>query len=336
MPSLRKPTLHDLARETGASLATVSRALAQPDLVRPETRARILEAAARLGYVPNRKARALASGQSQSIGVVVPTLNSPIFSACLQDMQRVFSAQGYQMLIAAHEYDAASELAALSQLLSHGVDGLIVVGAARPAATWTLIESAGVPLVQLWEGACAYDCVGVDNHAAGTVIARHLLGLGHRHIGVICGHPSNNDRQSARLAGIRDALDQAGLDLPRSAISKQPLTLAAGRSGCAMLLQLVPRLTAIIGTADLLAIGAMIEAQGRGIAVPQDLSIAGIDNVDVAAHLAPSLTTVDIPAEDIGRQAAERLLSRLAAPGQSPARQDLPIALVTRHSTGAR
>lgn len=335
MPPQRKPTLHDIVRETGASLATVSRALAQPDLVRPDTRARILDAAARLGYVPNRKARALASGQSQSIGVVVPTLNSPIFSACLQEMQRTVAAQGYQMLIAAHEYDSASEIAALSQLLSHGVDGLIVVGADRPATAWALIEGAGIPLVQMWEGRSGHDCIGVDNHRAGVLIARHLIALGHRHIGVICGHQTNNDRQSARLAGIRATLDQAGLDLPRSAISEQPLTLAAGRSGCTTLLQLVPRLTAIIGTADLLAIGAMIEAQGRGIAVPDSLSIAGIDNVDVAAHLAPSLTTVDIPAEDIGRHAASRLLDRIADRTGQPERRDLPITLVTRHSTAA-
>lgn len=336
MSAARKPTLHDIVRETGASLATVSRALAQPDLVRPDTRARILDAAARLGYVPNRKARALASGQSQSIGVVVPTLNSPIFSACLQEMQRTVAAQGYQMLIASHEYDSASEFAALSQLVSHGVDGLIVVGADRPASAWALIESAGIPLVQIWEGQGGHDCIGVDNHHAGAVIAQHLIDLGHRHIGVICGHQDNNDRQRARLTGIRTAMAQAGLDLPRSAISEQPLSLAAGRSGCMTLLQLVPRLTAIIGTADILAIGALIEAQGRGIAVPQALSVAGIDNVDVAAHLAPSLTTVDIPAAEIGRHAARRVLERLATPQAAPARHDLPITLVTRHSTAAR
>ncbi|MCC5956197.1 MAG: LacI family DNA-binding transcriptional regulator [Natronohydrobacter sp.] len=335
MSNQRKPTLIDIARESGASLATVSRALAQPELVKADTLERIRSVAKRLGYVPNRKARALASGQSHTIGVVVPTLHSPIFSACLQDMQRSFAAAGYQLLIASHEYDMANEAAALTQLLSHGVDGLIVVGAARPPATWEMIEGAGIPLVQIWEGQAHLDCVRVDNHRAGFLVAQHLLDLGHRHIGVICGHLKNNDRQSARLDGIRAALAQTGLSLVRSQISEQPVSIGAGRTGCTTLLQLVPRLTAIIGTADLLAIGAMVEAQGRGFVIPADLSIAGIDNVDFAAHLAPSLSTVDIPAEAIGTEAAALMLLRLSPPGTGTVEtRELPISLVTRHSTG--
>ncbi len=332
----RKPTLTDIARDAGASLATVSRALAQPELVRPDTRARIEEAATRLGYVPNRKARALASGQSHTIGVVVPTLNSPIFSACLQEMQRRFASQGYNLLIASHEYDTGAEMAAVTQLLSHGVDGMVLVGAERPPATWALLESAAIPLVQMWEGIGAHDCIRIDNHAAGRIIAHHLLELGHRHFGIICGRLQNNDRQSARLEGIRAALGTAGLSLARAHVSEQPLSIAAGRSGCTMLLELVPRPTAIIGTADLLAIGAMIEAQARGLSVPGALSVAGIDNVDVAAHLAPSLTTVDVPAAAIGAEAANVMLQRLGSAGvQGSEQRELPIALVTRHSTSA-
>lgn len=333
----RKPTLIDIARESGASLATVSRALAQPELVKADTLERIRTVANRLGYVPNRKARALVSGRSHTIGVVVPTLNSPIFSACLQDMQRSFAEQGYQLLIASHEYDMTNETAALTQLLSHGVDGLILVGAARPPATWALIEGARIPLVQMWEGQAHLDCVRVDNHRAGYLVAQHLLELGHRDIGVICGYQKNNDRQSMRLEGVRAALEQAGLSLARGQISEQPVSIGAGRTGCATLLQLVPPLTAIIGTADLLAIGAMVEAQGRGIAIPADLSIAGIDNVDFAAHLAPSLTTVDIPAEAIGRETAALMLRRLSqADNGTVEALELPISLVTRHSTARR
>lgn len=334
MAMSRKTTLTDISRESGASLATVSRALAQPELVKPDTLNRIREVASRLGYVPNRKASALASGRSHTIGVVVPTLNSPIFSACLQDMQRSFAEQGYQLLIASHEYDMANEMAAITQLVSHSVDGLIVVGAARPSATWAMIEGAGIPVVQMWEGQAHLDCVRVDNHHAGYLVAQHLLELGHRHIGVVCGYQKNNDRQSARLDGIRAALEQAGLSLARGQISEQPLSIGAGRTGCATLLQLVPRLTAIIGTADLLAIGAMVEAQGRGLAVPTDLSIAGIDNVDFAAHLAPSLTTVDMPAAAIGQEAAALMLRRLLQhDAKGVEARELEISLVTRHST---
>ncbi|TVP69700.1 MAG: LacI family transcriptional regulator [Rhodobacteraceae bacterium] len=334
MASTRKARLTDIARESGCSIATVSRALSQPDLVQPDTLDRIRSVATRLGYVPNRKARALASGQTDTIGVAVPTLNSPIFSVGLQEIQRLFAAHGYQLLIASHEYDAANEAAALSQLISHGVDGLMVVGGARPEATWSMLAACGIPLVQMWEGRDGIDRVTVDNHLAGRLIADHLLDAGHERFGVICGELRNNDRQNARVDGIRAALQARGITLARTQISEQPLTLAAGRSGCTMLLEMVPRPTAIIGTADLLAIGAMIEAQGRGVTVPQDISFAGIDNVDFAAHLSPSLTTVDIPAANIGAQAAALLLRRLQkGADQTEAALQLPITLVARHST---
>jgi LacI family transcriptional regulator len=330
----RKPTLTDVARDAGISIATVSRAMSQPGLVQPETLERIRQVAARLGYVPNRRARALVSGQSDTIGVVVPTLASPIFSSTLQEMQRAFAVNGYQLLIASHEYDASSEALALGQLISHGVDGLLVVGAERPQSTWAMIDSADVPLVQLWEGREGFDRVLVDSFDAGYRVARHLLDMGHTRISVICGRLSNNDRQKARVNGIRAALEEQGQTLARTQISEQPLTIAAGRSGCMTLLETVPRPTAIIGTADLLAIGAMIEAQGRGIAVPDAISFAGIDNVDVAAHLSPSLTTVDIPAASIGSEAAALMLRRLRASDPlADTCVTLPINLVVRHST---
>jgi LacI family transcriptional regulator len=334
MPLIRKPTLTDVATESGCSIATVSRAMSQPNLVQPETLRRVREVATRLGYVPNRKARALASGQSDTIGVVVPTLNSPIFSSTLQEMQRLFAAHDYQLLIASHEYDPANEAAALAQLISHGVDGLMVVGAERPKSTWAMLSASGIPLVQMWEGREGLDRVTVDSFQAGYLVARYLLDIGHKRFGVICGQLQNNDRQKARVNGVRAALDEDGLNLTRTQISEQSLTIAAGRSGCMNLLEMVPRPTAIIGTADLLAIGAMIEAQGRGICVPKTISFAGIDNVDFAAHLSPSLTSVDIPAASIGTEAAALLLRRLAESTKGgDAEIVLPINLVVRHST---
>lgn len=334
MPASRKPRLTDIARESGCSVATVSRAMSHPGLVHAATLERIRQVSARLGYVPNRKARALASGRTDAIGVVMPTLSSPIFSAGLQEMQRLFAAHGYQMLIASHEYDAGNEAAALSQLIAHGVDGLLIVGAERPQSTWALLGASQIPLVQMWEGREGMDRVTVDNYRAGQIIVQHLLDAGHDRFGVICGELRNNDRQKARVNGIRDALAERGVPLTRTQIREQPLTLAAGRSGCMTLLETVPRPTAIIGTADLLAIGAMIEAQGRGIRVPGDISFAGIDNVDFAAHLSPSLTTVDIPAASIAAEAATILLRRLVGEaGTGAATVSLPVNLVVRHST---
>lgn len=331
-----KPTLIDIAVACDTSIATVSRALSKPGLVQPDTLERIRTVAASLGYVPNRRARALVSGRSNTVGVAVPTLNSPIFSATLQEMQLLFAAQGYQLLIASHEYDAGNEAAALAQLISHGVDGLIVVGSERPQSTWTMLGASDIPLVQMWEGRDGIDRVTVDNFLAGQLIARHLLDTGHTMFGVICGELRNNDRQQARLAGIRAALADRGLTLGAAQISEQPLSLSAGRAGCVALLDTPAPPTALIGTTDLLAIGAMIEAQGRGLRIPDAMSFAGIDNVDFAAHLSPSLTTIDIPAASIGREAAQTMLRRLAGDVSEPdIAITLPIKLVVRQSTGA-
>lgn len=335
MPRRQKPGLTDIAREAGVSIATVSRALAQPEVVARETLEKIRAVVAELGYVPNRRASALASGRSRTVGLVVPTLNSAIFATAAQEIQTTLYKSGYQLLIASHEYEEAAETAAISQLLSHGVDGLIVVGGARPQSTLRLIEDAAVPLIQIWEGTDEFDRVAVDNHRAGYVIARHMLDLGHRRFGVVCGRLRNNDRQRGRLGGIRAALSEAGVTLGDAYVSEQPLNIAGGRSACTALLELVPRPTAIIGAMDLLAIGALIEAQARGLWVPRDISIAGIDNVEFAGHTFPSLTTISIPAAEIGLQTAKRMLRILEAPDQPLMHLTLPIELVMRHSTAA-
>jgi LacI family transcriptional regulator len=329
-----RPSLADVAREAGVSTATASRALSQPEQVRAPTRARVQGAAERLGYLPDRKARALASGRSGTIGVVVPTLNSPIFAETLQVLQRRLYEEASQLLVASHEYDPLAEAAAAAQLVSHGVDGLILVGGARPEAAWRALDTAGVPVVLMWCGPPGRDCVGVDNRLAGELVARHLIGLGHREIGVITGHLRSNDRQRERLDGVRAALAEAGLALPSFRHSEQPLSFSGGRAGCAALLEAAPPPTAIIGTVDVIAIGAMVEAQARGLAVPAALSVAGIDNVDFAGHVAPSLTTVNIPAAELGARTAALVLSRIATPA-APETVLLPIDLVVRRSTAA-
>jgi len=330
----RKPVLADIARAAGVSIATASRAMNAPELLQPETLDRVRQVMARLGYMPNRKASALASGRSRTVGVVVPTLNSAIFAACLQAMQRVLYGDGYLLLVASHEYDPAAEATAVAQLISHGVDGLVLVGAARPEATWQMIDAAGLPVVQLWAGRSDRDRVTVDNARAGRLIARHLIDLGHRDLAVICGHLAENDRQRARVQGVGAALEAAGLTLPDSHVVETALTIGTGREACRALLELVPRPSAIIGTVDLLAIGAIYEAQRSGLSVPADLSVAGIDNTEFSGHVAPSLTTVNIPAAGIGIQAARRMAAILAG-DSTPTEIALDIAVVRRHSTAA-
>jgi LacI family transcriptional regulator len=328
----RRVKLLDVARDAGVSPATVSRAIAQPQLVNAATLARVRLSAARLGYVPGGAARALASGRSMTIGAVVPTLDSAIFARALQSMQTTLSQHGFQLLVASHDYNAAAEAEAIRILLTRGVDGLMLVGAERPTSSWELLESAGVPVVLTWCGDDRVSSIVVDNEKAGKLAARHLMDLGHQRIGVVVGGLQFNDRQKARLSGIRKALRAATLDLPDWLVTEQPLTVAGGRTGCSSMLGLEEPPTALIGGIDMLAIGCIEEAHSRGLVVPDALSVVGIDNIEMSAYIFPALTTVHLPVSRIGEVAAACLLDALAGKGVKST-TELPIELVSRKST---
>jgi LacI family transcriptional regulator len=327
-----RPRLADIAAAAGVSLATASRTLAQPSIVSPATRARVRAAVASLGGAWPRAG--LRAAGDAGVAAVMPTLDSAIFSHCLQAMQATLADAGRHLLVASSDYHPDTESAVIRGLLARGVDGLVLVGAQRPPECWALLEGAGVPVVLTWCGDARFDGVLVDNRAAGRRAAEHLLALGHRRLGVVCGAIRFNDRQRGRLEGVREALAAHGLALPDWRVSEQDFTLAGGRSGCAALLSLAEPPTAIVCGIDQLAVGCLVEAQARGLAVPADLSIAGIDNLEMAAHLSPALTTVHIPTQRIGTLAAERVLARLAGE-TGPRRVELPTELVVRQSTGA-
>jgi len=331
-PTTGRVKLGDVAREAGVSPATVSRAIGRPDLLSPPTLRRVREAAERLGYRPDAAARALASGRSMTIGAIMPTLENAIFSKALQAMHGAFAAEGYQLLVASHDYNPTAEVEAIRTLLSRGVDGLVLVGAERAAEASALLDAAQVPVVFTWCAPAGAAGVVVDNTLAGTMAARHLIELGHTRIGVITGSVRFNDRQRARLAGVRAGLEAAGLALPASLACEQATSVAGGRMGCAKLFELAEPPTAIIGGIDLVAIGCIVEAQSRGLSVPGDLSVASIDDLDMSAHISPSLTTVHIPTARIGAEAAAKMLAMLRA--DAPASiACLPIELIVRRST---
>lgn len=334
MATSPKVRLIDVAKDAGVSPATVSRAISQPLLLASDTLARVRASASKLGYRPDAAARALASGRSRTIGAVMPTLDNAIFSRALQAMQTVLATEGYQLLVASHNYSAAAEADAIRMLLASGVDGLMLVGAERAPGAEAVIADAGVPVVLTWRTSPGFAAVTVDNERAGRLAARHLVELGHRRIGVVTGLHGFNDRQRARLAGALAYLDEAGIALPDWLSIQQPTTLAGGRAGCATLLALADPPTAIIGGIDLIAIGCMIEAQSRGLNVPGDISVVGIDDLDMSAHLSPPLTTVHIPTGRIGAETATTLLGLIQSGGEATVRE-LPVDLVTRHSTAA-
>lgn len=341
MSTLSRARLNDVAALAGVSTSTVSRALSSPDVVKPDTRARIRAAIATLGYVPDGSARALALGRGRLVGAIVPTLDNAIFARAVQGLQTTLSDAGYQLLISSHEYNPAAETEVVRALLERSVDALVLVGVDHTPQTLDLIRVSRVALLQMWtypglaaQGAeNAAPVVGFNNREIGRLAARHLYEVGHRRFGVISGFTRQNDRARQRVEGFRQILAEHDIGLPEANVVEQPFGYDGGRAGLKLLMQLRPTPTAVFCGNDVLAMGCLFEAQGSGIDVPRQLSIVGCDDLPVSSQITPALTTVLLPTYELGVRTARTLLSWMKD-GTKPESECLPIELVVRGTSG--
>ena len=328
------PTVEDVARAAGVSTATVSRVLNKPEAVRAPLRAQVMAAVERLGYVPHAGARALSLRRSGTVGAVFPTVDNAIFAKAIDALQRRLSEDGLQLLIATSDYDPEAEARQAMTLVTRGVDALVLCGHGQRPALLALLRQRALPCVHVMsvDAADGEVCVGFDNRRGMADAARYLLTLGHRRIAMLAGITRDNDRARARVQGARDALAEAGLDLPPSRLVERRYDLAEAREGLRMLMAAKPLPTAVLCGNDVLAFGALLEAQRMGLAVPQALSIVGFDDLELARHVSPALTTMRVPAEAMWRLAAERLIAALRGE-PVPACTELAVELVVREST---
>ncbi len=327
--------LADVAARAGCSTASVSRVLNQPGLVKEELRSRVEAAMRDLGYVPNSAARALRSRRTHIVGIVIPTLNYAMYAQLVEGLQRRLQEHGFSLLVATSEYDLAQEVQRAKVLQERGVEGVVLVGETHHPELYRYLESKGVPYVNtyVYRSDGVHPCVGFDNRRATADVTEFLLGLGHRHFGVISAITAGNDRASERVAGVQVALDAHGLRLPAAAVYERPYSIASGREGFRYLRGLSAPPTAIVCGNDVLAIGALMEARAMGVRVPDDVSIVGFDNLELAANIEPPLTTVDVPAAEMGERAADFLAARVA--GQAVLRAvHLAPTLIARRTTG--
>jgi LacI family transcriptional regulator len=332
-PSANAVTVRDVAAAAGVSTATVSRVLNGSSQVADDLCRRVAAAAARLGYTPHAAARALASQRSRTMGAVVPTLENVNFATGIEALQRRLGNAGHTLLVASSNYDLAEELRQVRALAAHGVAGMMLVGATHEPAVYELLAAKQIPAVNAWVLDDDHPSVGFDNHAVGRMLVDYLLDLGHVEFGVIAQLTGASDRAAARVAGIRHAIEQRGLKLARERLIERPHKIIEGQLALRALMASPPRPTAVICGTDILAFGALVEAQRLGIAVPHDLSITGINDAEFAAHLSPALTTIQLPADEIGARAADYLLARVT--GQTvPATTPVQVSLIVRASTG--
>ena len=327
--------MRDVAKLAGVSIATVSRALSEPSRVSLDMRNRVESAVRELGYIRDGAARALSMRRSHAIGAIIPTVDNTTRAGKITSLQKRCRERGYNLILALSEYDLDIELQQCRNLVEAGIDGLMLEGGLHDPALYKLVEKRGIALVNtgVYDAKAPHPSIGFDNRAAARRLAEHLLDLGHREITMIAGPTSGNDRASARVAGVRDALAERGLPFPDSRVVERPYRVVEGRLGLRALKAREPGVTAVICGNDVLAGGALIEAQALGLVVPRDLSIAGFDDLDWAAQIPPGLTTLALPAKEIGYLAADYLIDSLS--GKSvPHAIEVEVKLILRGSTG--
>lgn len=327
--------LSDVARMAGVSLATASRALSEPSLVRPLTQQRVQDAISKLGYLPHGAARALATRRSRTVAAVVPTLNNPIFSSSVQALQQRLTVDGFTLLLASHEYDLRAEVRVVSTLIERGVDGILLVGTDHDPALYRLLDHSGIPYELTWtlDTDGPHHCLGFSNRAAAAAVTLHLLTLGHRDIAMVSGYTRSNDRARDRVSGVRQTLEAHGLRLPPHRLVETEFSIRSGRDAMAVLMVPGPLPTAIVCGNDLLALGVLLEACSRRVPVPEALSVTGFDDIDLAGEWSPSLTTMRLPVAQIGLRAAERMLIRIGGE-DVPRIEEVLVSLVERQSSG--
>jgi len=331
----QKSGIAAVAETAGVSVSTVSQVLSGNRPVSDATRARVNAAIAELGYTPHPGARSLRSRRTESIALLVPDITNPFYPLVAVGMQDVLLPAGYLLSI----LDAGSQ-SGTGRLLGHvlerrfdgialHIDGLSDSDRARLADSGTRVVALGRDI-----GIEGSDYVESDDAGGFAKLGEHLLATGRRRIGFIGGE-AESDPSRLRLGGLRQAFAAAGTEFADAATVFTSFTRDGGRDGVEALYARRDDWDAIVCANDLIAIGAMDELRRRGLSIPDDVAVSGYDDIDAAALVHPSLTTVENPAREIGRTAARLLLTRLAGDGDDAPTQHITLStrLVVRDST---
>ncbi len=308
---MAKVTMLEISKLTGVSPATVSRALHSPHLVRKDTRERITRAMETSDYVYNATAGDLSRKRSSMIGVIIPTTKSLVFSTSLLAIQEAAQENNFSIMAGSSKYDSETESALISQFMERRLAGIILTGFVKgqQALIKRLVQN-GMPCVVIWEKLEDPELshVGFDNFKATYAVTEYLISLRHRRIGLIIGPYSKVNRVRRRLEGFLAALNDHDIPhQPQMIIEKEP-TLVDGKEAMARLMSMPERPTAVLAASDTLAMGAMAAARDMDLGIPEEVSIAGFDDIDIAAYCNPPLTTVRVPAYEIGRLAVKVVL----------------------------
>lgn len=326
-------TVKDVARLAGVSAITVSRALNRPDDLSPDTLARVRTAISQTGYVPNLLAGGLRSARSKLVAAVVPTIAGPVFLDTVQALTDALDEAGYQLLLGQSGYRNSREDALLDAIIGRRPVGMVLTGMTHSPQGRRRLLGAGIPIVETWDLApTPIDmAVGFSHERIGEAVCEFLHARGRRHLALVSG---DDERARRRASGFLHAAAKAGIPADKVAIHwiPAPTTLAAGREGLARILEREPHVDGISCSSDLVALGVLTEAHERRIEVPAMLAVVGFGDLQFAAGVVPSITTVRVDGKRIGRIAARFIIDRAEGRKIAEPVVDVGFSLVQRAS----
>lgn len=324
----KRPTLQDIADRVGATKMTVSRCLRDPDTVSEGLRERIFSTAEQIGYIPNRAPDLLSRATSHSIGVLVPSLTNQVFADVIVGIEALTEPAGYHLMLSHYGYSPELEERSLASLLSYNVDGVILSDREHTARSVRMLETAGIPIVEIMDTRQAplQQAVGYDNVSAAFDMVSEMIRRGRRQIIYLAVRLDERTRQ--REQGYREAMEAHGLT-PVTLYSTQRSSFTVGAALLEQIMADYPSADGVFCTNDDVAVGAYFECLRRGVTVPEQMAIAGFHGHDVGQAMTPRLASVITPRQAIGEAAAEALLASIS--GQPDERRviDLGYAIET-------
>jgi LacI family transcriptional regulator len=301
--------IRDVARVSGVSVATVSRVMNGNTNVKPETRDRVLEASTRVNYVPNPAARTLTTKRSKTVAAIIPTIENSVFAKFIAAIEHSMSASDYSLVLAVSNADETLETTAAKKLIAMGAEAFILSGSAHSEILIDLLTRRKIPFAftSVFDLTSEIPTIGYDNAALAEMAIRYLADKGHSEIAVVHGPLAESDRTKARKTGAMSARHLLN-DLH---FVETDLSAAGGKLAVEKICTFTPRPTAILCFSDVLALGVYFGLNVAELHIPRDVSVMGFDNLDWSEEITPPLTTIDLPAREMGIAVAEQLMGAL-------------------------
>lgn len=331
-------TIHEVARRAGVSVATVSRVFNHSDLVVKQTGEKIRSVAHRLNYIPNASARSLSLKRTETIGMLLPDMHGEFFSEIIRGADAVAHKERYHLLVSS-SHSNREELETAVKMMSGRVDGFILMSPHFDEKSLPMQFIQTIPTVFLSTTFALgkNDAITIDNIGGAKQATQHLIDRGHRRIAIVKGDDENEDAKE-RFQGFLSAMRNAGQSRQDKYILNGDFTERSGFAAAEKLLSLSPRPTAVFASNDEMAIGVLRHLRVRGVSVPDEIAVAGFDDIQTSSLIHPSLTSIHVNISELGSLAVERLLFSLNS-GQrrtSSRRIVLPATLIVRESTAGK